>query len=254
MQTPPLVFTHVHKCAGSSLRQMLYRKFEPLFGRRRMHVPEITCGPFDNLPMLAERGEPFPADLMLLADHSPCGLYDQRVLAAGRPFRITLLREPLDRFESYFHFCAAQGFIPAEWARHATDLAAMPESTFVEVCRFFEADSGLAYWFDPRRRDPETALSTLLGYDVVRRYDDLEGFCRAFNRRNPYGLTFRPDEVLHLNHTPRPSRLTARQRDLARDLLVAEHRVWNSPALQRVLAAAGDDPADDRLADRGPVC
>jgi hypothetical protein len=235
MPLPPLVFTHVHKCSGTSLRQMLYRKLVPLFGRRRMHVPEITCSPFDNLPMLAERGEPFPSDLMLLADHTPFGLYDDRVLAPGRPFRITLLREPLDRFESYYHFCAGQGFIPEEWVRYVDDLAAMPEPMFIELCRFFEDDSGLACWFDPRRRDPDTALSNLLGYDLVGRYDDLEGFCHRFNRRNPYGLTFQPNEVLHLNHTPRPSRMTARQRDLARELLAGEHRMWSSPALRRIL-------------------
>lgn len=234
----PLVFTHVHKCSGTSLRRMLYGKLEPLFGRRRMHVPEITSSPFDNLPMLAERGEPFPSDLMLLADHSPFGLYDERVLAAGRPFRITLLREPLDRFESYYHFCAGQGFIPEEWVRYTNDLAAMPEPMFVELCRFFEDDSGLAYWFDPRRRDPETALSNLLGYDVIGRYDDLAGFCRELNRRNPYGVTFHPDEVLHLNHTPRPSRMSPRQLDVARDVLASEHRMWGAPALRRILAGA----------------
>lgn len=238
MRLPPLVFTHVHKCAGSSLRRMLYDKFEPLFGRRRMHVPEITGGPFDNLPMLVERGEPLPSDLMLLADHSPCGLYDDRVLAPGRPFRLTLLREPLDRLESYFHFCAQQGFIPEEWASYAADLAAMPEPMFIEGCRFFETDSGLAWWFDPHGRDPERALATLLGFDVICRYDDLAGFCRAFNRSNPYGLTFGPDEVLHLNHTPRPSRMTPRQREIAREVLEAEHRLWTSPALQAILAGS----------------
>lgn len=235
MWLPPLVFTHVHKCSGTSLRQMLYRKFEPLFGRGRMHVPEITCSPFDNLPMLAERGEPFPSDLLLLADHSPYALYDERVLAEGRPFRIALLREPVDRFESYVHFCAGQGFIPAEWARQVTDLPAMPKPTFIELCRFFETDSGLAYWFDPQGRDPESALSSLLGYDVLCRYDDLDGFCDAFNRSNPYGLTFHPDEVLHLNHTPRPSRMTARQREVAREVLESEHRMWDSSALQGIL-------------------
>jgi hypothetical protein len=218
---------------------MLYRKFVPLFGRRRLHVPEITCSPFDNLPMLAARAERFPSDLMLLADHSPFALYDEEVLAAGQPFRITLLREPLDRFESYFHFCARERFIPVEWVRYVTDLAAMPESIFIELCRSFEADSGLTYWFDPQRRDPETALSNLLGYDIIVRHDDLEGFCDEFNRGNPYGLTFHPDEVLHCNHTPRLSRMTTRQHEIACDVLASEHRLWNSPTLQRLLGPGG---------------
>lgn len=226
MQGSPLVFTHVHKCAGSSLRRMLFHKFEPLFGRHRMHVPEITCSPFDNLPMLEERGEPFPCDLLLLADHSPYGLYDHRVLAPGRPFRITLLREPLDRFEAYFHFCAREGFLPSEWATYAADLPAMPEATFVELCRSFEQDSGLAYWFDPQGRDPGEALRNLLGYDIVLPYDDLGRFCCEFNRRNPFGVTFGPGEVLHVNHTPRASRMTPRQCEIARELFAVELRMW----------------------------
>lgn len=235
MHDPPLVFTHLHKCAGSSLRQMLYHKFEPLFGRPRMHVPEITCDAFGNLPMLEERGEPLPENLLLLADHSPFGLYDERVLAEGEPFRMTLLRQPIDRFESYFHFCAIQNFIPEKWSRYASDLPSMPDADFIEMCDDFKSDSEYAYWFDPLKRDPEKALSNLLGYDVVARYDDLEDFCAKFNARNPYGLTFQPDEEVHVNQTLRPSRMTTQQREIARDLLASDHQIWNAPAVQRAM-------------------
>ncbi len=236
MTVPPLVFTHVHKCAGSSLRRMLYKKFEPIFGRRSMHVPELTCDAFDNLPMLEERGEPLPEQVMLLADHSPVGLFDDRVLAQDEPFRITLLREPIDRFESYFHFCARQRYIPDKWAEYAARLPALPDAELIELCKFFDSDSGLAYWFDPEGRDPDTAHSNLLRIDIVARYNDLGGFCCMFNARNPYGLTFRRDEILHVNHTDFASRLTTRQRHIVRSVLRDECRIWHSPEVQSAMA------------------
>ena len=243
---PPLVFTHVHKCAGSSLRRMLYTKFEPLFGRHRMHVPEITCSPFDNLPMLAERGEPLPTNLMLLADHSPFQLYDERVLAAGPPFRVTLLRDPIDRLESYFHFCARESFIPEDWAGFASHLPDMPKPLLIEVCEFFESDSGFASWFDPLHRDPDTALSNLLEFDVIARFDDLAGFCSRFNRMNPYGVSFQADEIVHLNHTPRQSRLTPGQRAIAREVLQHDFNFWDSPQLERILSSDENATGDPR--------
>jgi hypothetical protein len=214
---------------------MLYRKFLPMLGGHRMHIPEITCSAFDNLPMLFDRGETMPTEVLLLADHSPFGLFDSQVLSKGRPFRIVLLREPLDRFESYLHFCAREHFIPEEWVRMVSNLPAMPESLLVVVCRFFNQDSGLPYWFDPLDRDYQAALENLLSCDVIAPWNDFARLRAAFNSRNPYGVVFEPGESLHLNHTPRSSTLTEHQREIVIDCLADEVRMWEDPALQRIL-------------------
>lgn len=236
MSPPPLVFTHMHKCSGSSMRHMLYAKFEPIFGHHRLHIPELTCDAFGNLPMKAERGEALPENILLLADHSPFGRFDARVLAPGRPYRITFLREPFDRFESYYHFCARCEFIPEEWARHTHDVSAMSDAELAALCEFFEEDSGYLYWFDPDHRDRDTAIANLLSYDIVGPYDDLTSFCARFNRSNPYGVTFDPAEVRHVNTTDRPSRFTPAQRELAREKLANDYFVWHSPAVRRAMA------------------
>ena len=215
---------------------MLYHKLEPLFGRDRMHVPEITCDAFDNLPMLAERGEPLPENLMLLADHSPFGLFDEQVLTGGRPFRCTLLRHPIDRFESYFNFCARQHFIPEQWAKYVSNLPAMPALDFIELCNHFVSESSYAYWFDPVGRNPEIALSNLIEYTIIARHDDLEGFCSKFNTSNPYGLSFHLDEIMHINKIPRLSWMTAQQREIARDVFFNDFFIWHSLAVQRAMA------------------
>ena len=211
---------------------MLHAGFAPLFGPTRLHVPEITCDAHDNLPMLEERGEPLPTDLLLLADHSPFGRYDARVLAPGTPFRVTLLREPIDRLESYFHFCARAGFIPAEWAEFTAHAEEMPEAILDDLCRHFRENSSAVTCFDPDNQKPSTAEKNLLSYDVIARHDDWPGFCERFNDRNPYGVRFEPSDVIHINPTGRPSRLTSAQRAFARERLVRDVWLWERDAVQ----------------------
>ena len=227
----PLVFTHLHKCAGSSLRRMLHRLFVDRVPPERMHVPELTGPAETNLPMLEARGAPLPTDLLLLADHSPFGVYDARVLAPGTPFRVTLLREPLDRFESYVHFCARAGFVPDAWAAHAADLPRMPDDVLLALVERFDRESGAVAWLDPTGNDSAAAVANLRRFDVVARHDDLAGFGRMFDARNPYGLRFGTD-VLHVNRTPRPSRLSGRQRRVVAERLAREVAFWESDEVQ----------------------
>jgi len=214
---------------------MLYHKFKGLIARERMHIPEITCGPYGNLPMMQKRGEALPRGILLLADHTPYALYDDHVLAPGDVFRMTLLRMPLDRLESYFNFCARTKFIPDKWSRFIDDLGAMPEAEFIEMCRHFEHNSGYVYWFDPKTRDFEAALRNLLSYDVIARHDRLEELCEMFNARNPYGVRFYLGDVRHVNQTPRSTHLTPRQREVAQGILEQEFAIWESPAVQEAM-------------------
>lgn len=236
MHARPIVFTHLHKCAGSSLRRMLFAKFEGIIPVEKMHIPEITCGEADNLPMLDERGEPLPGDLLLLADHSPLGLYDERVLARGRPFRIVLLREPLDRLQSFYYFCLRAGFLPSGLSSHAGP-SGMPDETWRNVCRFFVQTSGIVRWLSPHARDVQSAITALLGCDVVGRHDDLGNFCERFGSRNPYGVRFDPEDILHVNATDRSSELSDSQRVIACQELEDDITFWNTPAIQAALEA-----------------
>ncbi|MBK9385900.1 MAG: hypothetical protein IPN34_13905 [Planctomycetes bacterium] len=242
MTDSALVFTHIHKCSGSSLRRMLHAKYRAIFPAERMHIPEITCRDIDNLPMLEARGEPLPRDLWLLADHSPHGIYEERVLASLPRFRIALLREPLDRLESLYHFFVRAGFLPEE-LKEFIDLETMPEQVWERLCQHFLELSGYVRWFDPVGQDVSAAVDRLLAYDVLGRHDDLADFCSRFSDRNPHGVRLSATDVLHVNATARPAPLSRVQQEIAYEALATDYAIWEHAQVQRALRGNTPDAA-----------
>ncbi|MCG6872695.1 MAG: hypothetical protein LJE84_10415 [Gammaproteobacteria bacterium] len=214
---------------------MLFKLLGKDLHPQQVHIPQVTCARNDNLPMLEARGAPLPSGIRLLADHSPFGVYDSRVLAAGEIFRVTLLREPVERLASFLGFGIALNLFPDSLLGDRPDIASISEENFATLCRFFADQTGYLAWFDAGERDPNRAMENLLRYDVVARHDELDRFCRLFNRRNPFGAAFREGDILHANRSPRVFHLTSSQAEIARQELRAEYTIWEAPEVQAAM-------------------
>jgi hypothetical protein len=96
-------FFHIEKCAGSSLRMMLYEYFQHIYNLRYIYIPErhnvrqnlLSVSDFDILK---------PAGYKLLFCHCNFNHLGVTDSFSKTCFSITCVREPLARFLSHYYF------------------------------------------------------------------------------------------------------------------------------------------------------
>lgn len=104
-----IIFTHIQKCAGSTIRRMLSESaiINALLPEE-VHIPdELGRTPYENIVQLTpEQLESFRnRKTIVLADHSGYDTIKKyNLLQFKKPFRMTFLRNPIERFISYYYF------------------------------------------------------------------------------------------------------------------------------------------------------
>jgi hypothetical protein len=99
------IFVHLEKCAGTSIRQLIYNTLKNKYPPSRLFIPGFTHDEDDNLIYLSptKLKELAQKNIFCVADHSNYG-FAEKSLALKNPFYFTLLREPLARFISHYYF------------------------------------------------------------------------------------------------------------------------------------------------------
>lgn len=102
----PIIFTHIPKTGGTSLREMIYRAVRDAgVDDTRIHIPgygnvhisyNTSDMSSDEIDRLREK------NLICLADHGFYGIHER--LGIRNPFYFTFLREPVSSFISSYYF------------------------------------------------------------------------------------------------------------------------------------------------------
>ena len=96
-------FFHIEKCAGSSLRMMLFEYFRNLYDVRHIYLPERN-NVSQNLLNVRDLDILKPAGYKLLFCHSNFNQFGVTDSFSKKCFSITCVREPLARFLSHYYF------------------------------------------------------------------------------------------------------------------------------------------------------
>ena len=96
-------FFHIEKCAGSSLRMMLFEYFRHLYDLRQIYIPE-KYNVKQNLLNARDLEILKPAGYKLLFCHCNFNQFNVTDSFSKTCFSITCVREPLARFLSHYYF------------------------------------------------------------------------------------------------------------------------------------------------------
>ena len=96
-------FFHIEKCAGSSLRMMLFEYFQHLYDQREIYIPE-KYNIRQNLLNANDLDILKPAGYKLLFCHCNFNHFGVTDSFSKRCFSITCVREPLARFLSHYYY------------------------------------------------------------------------------------------------------------------------------------------------------
>lgn len=226
-----VIFTHIEKCAGSSLRRSLFNA-----GAAKglaMHIPCRTGPCAKVLPRLT------PEEIAALryrrpqvvADHARYLEPNVRLdIPLATSWQITVLRDPVTRALSHFHYFSS----PKPEHLREVPLSRWPEDALRAYFRVFATlyCTRMAGHFSvvdgapvehPRRtgQDLLDAASRALGqFDLVGIVEGMETFRRRFNRDNPLGL--RLDGIPTERVGPPKDDVPAEILDLIREELAAD--------------------------------
>lgn len=208
-----VVFVHVPKCGGRSVRMALNRVFKALPGRRDGRIVHLHPGAAgdaaehvgDSVWAMRRRVLAYHLahpDVQCLAGHFQI---DETLLDAHRDSHLftTLLRDPVDRWISHYFFNRYKSGDHYSIDRDLdafleTDRAQAYGELYVNyLTGFGDRDTGIG-------QDPEVmelAKRNLRSFDVVGFLEDLGEFCDTFEERTGAEL-----KILHRNKNPAPKR------------------------------------------------
>jgi hypothetical protein len=114
MASEILLFNHIKKTAGSTLRHLVYR----VYGGRHVYLvyayPGFAVETYpEHLPILSEALAPARPRIRAIVSHAGYGLHE-RLPQHHRYRQFTMLREPVQRTISIYHFAIQNGSYPPE--------------------------------------------------------------------------------------------------------------------------------------------
>ena len=219
-----LVYIHVPKCGGSSfgaalrLRYVLSQSTIPLgLGDPRLDGMAHILSDYDHrdivLQCLLQRR------VRCIAGHVR---YDPRLHASSGYQYVTLLRDPVARFVSHYHYLQR---------RHPDPARAATLAAFVETEEARHIASQYLFYFaretGPSCRNLPAALrraqQNLARFALIGDLADPTGFARGLRQ-----LTGLPLPVLHRNRAPVPKELTGELRRRIEALTAADRAIYHA--------------------------
>ncbi len=203
------IFTHVPKCAGTTLRRLLSEAgYYSGLDLDQIHVPgQLGRSPRENLVQLTDESLASlrRRDIRLLADHSSHGM--ERTLnisSLRRPFRFTMLREPLARFLSYYYFFFYNPRVNEDGLKGIDFHALDREKAMQLIKEYANAQTGFLSGSTAERggqrpveADLKTALENLEhSYTCFGIFEDFETSMRVMKRLAPNWLKFVNDDYV----------------------------------------------------------
>ncbi len=242
MPVAPLVFVHIPKAAGTSLKDRIAKTYS---GR-----PMLFFTPGDGrLDAFAALPPARRASCAVVAGHEPFGL--QRVYndTGVEPAVITVLREPVSRVVSLYRYIFAE----PDHFRHADFNARRPTIAQILGERDFIPFDNHQTRYLAGRPTIDKPFGTLDRSDLDAATHNLEHACAAF------WLQHRMDESLRLfasvldwPETDLPTLNTAREQVDAPEITDADRRaIADANGLDGELVTFAESLLDQRLADAG---
>lgn len=180
-----LVFNHVPKCAGTSIRHMIYQAcLNSKLAGCPLYIPPYT---HENI-CLQERPESvdiISKNSRVFMDHSYAYFFEDYFnLDVSNTYRIINIRHPVDRFISHMLFfdklhpeCCSYKDLVTKTSQYGFILI-----NYLTLTRYATQDLDI----ETRYKIAETELSK---YDWVFKQEDLVTSISEFNQNNPFDLT-----------------------------------------------------------------
>jgi hypothetical protein len=181
MQNETVIFLHIPKTAGTTLRRIIDKQYRP----QEIYSTDPTpLQPSVSLEAFKQLSTTERAHIRLLRGHLPFGVH---TFVPGPSTYFTVLRDPVERVLSYYYF--ARRFSPHTLRQHGNDPA-------MTLPRFVESRESI------KTRNLQTRLLAGIGRRRVSKKDDDEILALAKkNLQEAFtvvGLTERFDETLLL--------------------------------------------------------
>ncbi len=196
-----VVFNHIEKCGGSSLRKAFFKAFSKKLKKEEMYIPTVSCPNMCIQNCDDKTVEPYK-ECKLFFDHSRFMEIEDRFNLED-VYRITSVRHPLERMISHYYFFDNQDSIDFEkrdikWIRNYCKRIGNLHIRKI-------ADKEISNSHD-LEKVYQSAIKNIKKFDFVFILAQLSHCIRKFNKSNPFKVKL--DDKFHLNVGKKKKQLT----------------------------------------------
>ena len=196
MITIDFYFYHIEKCAGTTLRNLLYENVKSVLNNNQIHIPACNLPENANSPNFIKSGKgnlDYYKNIKVIADHSrPNQLAEMLKCEVKLNFSVVALRKPYERVLSHYHYFGKKKY-------PYTSMAEMPKDEFEKFMRSVGNLQTRKLSFP--HYSVEKAIETLKTIDCIILSEHFDYSMELLSKTNPYGYSFKKGVKLNVTST-----------------------------------------------------